>query len=254
MVFFARRELAEIVTGTRDRPPRYSADHMEHQVDNQVEKVTRFNPLQTPGQPAWSHWSNIHFKNHLVLEPNAEHLRLSIIVECKYTQKTMLFGQEKSTAIFHFNTEFVESNWYRSQGTSFAYVCCVAGSLKSASSCLAWQPAAAQCSRPAGPEPFALAYSDWRSQSRWNFSLEKRRLTRGTVWHGGSDVGSTGWKTAGPDIFRWWQHDREDQYRSALPPEIYARGRTQRGSEARQQDREQGDNGCDSVPLPLYEA
>jgi hypothetical protein len=79
-------------------------------------------------------------------------------------------------------------------------------------------------------------------------------LTGGTVWHGESDLRNTGLLTAGPDIFRWWQHDREDQARSAVPPEIYARGRTQRGSESRPQDREQDDNGRDSVPLPLYEA
>lgn len=59
MVFFTQRELVEIVTGTQDQPPRYSADHMEHLVDNQIEKVTRFNSLQTPRRPAWSHWSNI---------------------------------------------------------------------------------------------------------------------------------------------------------------------------------------------------
>lgn len=116
------------------------------------------------------------------------------------------------------------------------------------------QEAIAQGTRPAGPEPFALADSRWGPEAKWNISLEKKRVVRGTVWHNVKGVQGTALKSVGPGIFRWWQHDREDQARSAIVPKIYARGRTQAGPETRQQDLEQDDTGCNSIELPLYQA
>lgn len=135
-----------------------------------------------------------------------------------------------------------------------SHTCVVKPHCINGSTGLARQQAIAQGSRPAGPEPFALADSRWGPEAKWNISLEKKRVVRGTVWHNVKGVQGTALKSVGPGIFRWWQHDREDQARSAIVPKIYARGRTQAGPETRQQDPEQGDNGCDSVPLPLYEA
>lgn len=104
------------MTGTRTQPQTYSVDQVEKLVDNQIEKVTRFNPLQIPGRPAWNHWSDIQYKDHLNLEPDVEGLRLSITVECKFTQRTILFVRKKSTAIFQFDVELVKRDWGREKG------------------------------------------------------------------------------------------------------------------------------------------